>query len=606
MSDLRIHPAIGVARIGNSDQFFIGPEEPGIPANWDAASDRFKPFKDSDGRVLRQAARFRVFQFDADGNPLKEITLDSGAKIEWRVHVANRKASFFSFDGQNGAETNPPYVDRAKRPADDIEKPDGGRGQPLITNRRNARVADRRSIEIDPGEVAVSAPGSVDLVDHITAAPIKTLGRVQMESDGRLLFFGGSGQSGSSDTPPKPIDEYASNDGWFDDMSDGVIQATVTFPDGHTQAATSAWVIVGPPKFAPGIRNVVALYDTLWDMAVRLPLSCQPGSDPTLLDLAAQQQSWNGQTNEFAASYEPSFLRHIYPMLSRALAARDVHQPPPEHPDYHGTLVDWTRLSQRSEDQMRRAVFNRIRDPNSNELNRKNMPRGLGDDYTTLDNFETDPANSPPPSPRAFLSLTKVQYALLKAWAVGRFKEDWTFGDVRFAPIPQPTGLVTPHGLDLAALENCVGGPFYPGIEVSWLIRQSELYAGAFRLKEPGFTIGPLTFAAGFFSQQMALPWHADFYDCHREEHTPDGSDERMYYMWWTAQRPDDIRESATSPYQRWVAAFDAANNGIAQDDPDDITNLARFEQMRTRWSELSFIVLDGDQFVAQSTKAES
>lgn len=605
MAELRIHPAIGVARIGNSDSFFIGPEEPGIPGNWDPSNAKFKPFRDGQGRILRQAARFRVFQFDDAGNPVKELTVADGIKIEWRVHVANRKASFFSFNGQSGA-TNPPYVDRAKRPDDAVEKPDGGLGQPPRTNKRNAHISNRRGLEIDPGEVVISSPGSVDLVDSQTSAPIKLLGRLQMNPDGRLLFLGGLGESASSDVPPKAIDEYASNDGWFDDMSDGVVRAFVTFPDGHTEAAAPAWVIVGPPKFAPGIRNVVTLYDTLWDMAVRLPLVCKPGSDPILQDLVLQQQSWQNQTNEFSPGYEPSFTGHIYPILSRALASRDVHAPPIEHPDYHGTLVDWTRLSQRGEDQIRRAVFKRMRDPNSTTPDRLNMPRGLGDDYTTLDNFETDPNNNPPPSARAFLSLTRVQYALLKAWAEGRFKEDWNFGDVRFAPIPVPSGTVTPHGLDLAALENCVGGPFYPGIEVSWLIRQPELHAGAFRLKEPGIVLGPLTFQPGFFSQQMALPWHADFYDCHREEHTPDDSDERLYYMWWTAQRPDDVRADATSPYERWVAAFDPANNGNVSDDPDDISNLARFEQMRTRWSQLRFVVLDGDQFVAEKSLPES
>jgi len=225
-----------------------------------------------------------------------------------------------------------------------------------------------------------------------------------------------------------------------------------------------------------------------------------------------------------------------------------------------------------------------------------NMPRGLGDDYTTLDAFENGDPN--PPSAGSFLSLTRVQYALLKAWAEGRFKEDWTFGDVRFSPIPAP-GAITPHGLDCAAMENCVGGPFYPGIEVSWLVRQPEIYAAAFRLKNAEFDLGPLRFQAGFFSQQMALPWQADFYDCHKEEHTPDGADESLIYMWWTAQRPDDIRADADGPYRRWVEPFDAAKESGAPD-PDDLTNLARFEQMRTRWSELSFLVLDGDQFIEQ------
>src|SRR5712692_3427439 len=105
MANLRIHPAIGVARVGNSQQFFVGPENPGVPANWDADNTKFKSFKDAEGKILRQAARFRIFQFDDAGNPVKEVTRGDGVTIEWRVHVANRKASFFTFNGQSGAET---------------------------------------------------------------------------------------------------------------------------------------------------------------------------------------------------------------------------------------------------------------------------------------------------------------------------------------------------------------------------------------------------------------------------------------------------------------------------------------------------------------------
>ena len=39
------------------------------------------------------------------------------------------------------------------------------------------------------------------------------------------------------------------------------------------------------------------------------------------------------------------------------------------------------------------------------------------------------------------------------------------------------------HVLDRAAAENAVGGPFYPGIDVSWLIRARELYAEPFRFR---------------------------------------------------------------------------------------------------------------------------
>jgi hypothetical protein len=596
MPNLRIHPAIGVARIGNSAEFFVGPEIPGIPGNWDSDNNAFKKFKDADGKVLRQAARFRVFEFDDAGNPVKEVTLADGVTIQWSAHVANRKASFFTFHGQSGAETNPPYLDRDKRPAESIERKERGRGEPELKNKRNAAVTDRRGLEIDPGVVSISSPGSVDLIDAHTAAPIKLLGQLKMENEGRLIFLGGSGQSASTQTAPPPIDDYANNDTWFDDMCDGVIQAVVTHPNGETEIAQSSWIIVGPPKFAPGIRNVVSFYDLLWDMAVRLRLPCQPAGDPVLQDLVAQQQAWQDATGDFAPGYQPSFMAHVYPVLSRALAAYDVHVT--IRRDAHATFADWKRLSQANGDvaQMRQSVFRRIRNPNSDAVDWMNMPRGLGDDYTSLDDFENSLVDSPTAS--AFLSLTKVQYALLKAWAEGRFKEDWTFGDVTYAPVPTSTG-VTPHGLDCAALENCVGGPFYPGIEVSWLIRRPELYSAAFRLKEPGFAIGPLTFQAGFFSQQMALPWHADFYDCHKEDHTTDDAQEPLIYMWWTAQRPDDIRAEEDGPFSRWVERFDAFKEPDVAD-PDDLGNFARFEQMRTRWSELSFIVLTGDEHLEQ------
>ena len=58
----KIHPAIGIARVGNSpDEFFIGPErigeEPDPPGG----------FKDAQCRVKRQAARFRIFAHHDDG-----------------------------------------------------------------------------------------------------------------------------------------------------------------------------------------------------------------------------------------------------------------------------------------------------------------------------------------------------------------------------------------------------------------------------------------------------------------------------------------------------------------------------------------------------------
>lgn len=83
----RIHPAIGIARVGNSpDEFSVGPEAPG---------ERPVPpgvFKDAQCRVKRQAARFRIFAHHDDGSA-RELT-DAEAEITWTVHLVNAKAAY--------------------------------------------------------------------------------------------------------------------------------------------------------------------------------------------------------------------------------------------------------------------------------------------------------------------------------------------------------------------------------------------------------------------------------------------------------------------------------------------------------------------------------
>src|SRR5438477_6272318 len=103
-STFRIHPAFGIARVGDADGTgFIGPELPGVPANWNFETGAFEKFKVG-GRIKRQGVRFRVFEFASDGSLVGEASPGQGAvaAIEWTVHVANRKASFFQFDGSNG------------------------------------------------------------------------------------------------------------------------------------------------------------------------------------------------------------------------------------------------------------------------------------------------------------------------------------------------------------------------------------------------------------------------------------------------------------------------------------------------------------------------
>jgi hypothetical protein len=256
------------------------------------------------------------------------------------------------------------------------------------------------------------------------------------------------------------------------------------------------------------------------------------------------------------------------------------------------SFLNWNRLADPGVDglPLRRSVFRRLRDPDAKAIDWHNMPLGLGDDYDHLEDA------SPPPT--GLLSLTRIQHALLEQWSEGRFDvSDWTGAE---PAIPSVAG-VTPEGLDEAALENCVGGPFYPGIEVSWLVRVADLYEEPFRFKvdprpeaeatKPPRKIGALTFGPGFFSQQMALPWQADFYDCHKEEReTPD--DRIHKYMWWTAIRPDDVYPPGETEQQPWVRRFKPA--GMSFEDFEGSPE--RFVRMQKKWHTLKFVIRVGDR----------
>src|SRR6185503_18852313 len=89
--------------------------------------------------------------------------------------------------------------------------------------------------------------------------------------------------------------------------------------------------------------------------------------------------------------------------------------------------------------------------------------------------------------------LTHIQYQMLKKWKEGKFLHDGADSSVASAHI-------TPEGLDRAALESCVGGPFYPGIEAGWLLRDVFAYDEPFRLSHRGLEAGDIT-------KQMSVPW---------------------------------------------------------------------------------------------------
>src|SRR5216684_364488 len=207
----KIFPSIGVARIGNNrssspQDFYVGPEIPNtviVPPNG---------YKDSSGQVRRQAGRFRIYGWE-NGVVMGEIT-SAVADITWTVELANTKAAFNAFHGI------------------------GHTG-----SLRNASVTDRSSLRITPGPRTIAGPNGAARFDNglFMGVPVP-LGEIQTDASGRLLVLGGFGASGSPTNAP--FTNFANNDGWHDDVSDGPVTAAVTLKGSKAPVqAGSAWVI---------------------------------------------------------------------------------------------------------------------------------------------------------------------------------------------------------------------------------------------------------------------------------------------------------------------------------------------------------------------------
>ncbi|AMV40966.1 LodA/GoxA family CTQ-dependent oxidase [Planctomyces sp. SH-PL62] len=126
--------------------------------------------------------------------------------------------------------------------------------------------------------------------------------------------------------------------------------------------------------------------------------------------------------------------------------------------------------------------------------------------------------------------------------------------------------------LDRVALEACVGGPLYPGIEAgdSILGDASRYEEGeAFRLSHGAVLPGEVT-------QANAVPWQADFMACRWEE----TSGPRLRRLaWWPAQRPDDVFPAVgATEMVPWA-------RGLGED----------FQDMVDKWDRLGVVVDKGN-----------
>ena len=414
---------------------------------------------------------------------------------------------------------------------------------------------------------------------------------IQQDGHNRLLVLGGRGNSGSVRTGlgEPSIQNYANNDGWFDDTSDGPVGASLLcqilkvdgrdpLPSQAGQISVAvddpAWVIVGYPRFAPQIIDIVTLDEVVEDLAIRHfafrpemygippfdPSTSPPRTDDALR-IWREQSRWN-------PDYYPHFYRDIWPILTRpqqyswvmdfdSFTGGDPHNDTPGQggnldpdllsiPPYHGQdPAEQQRFLAR-----RKFVFEVLRRPG--EENQLTRPLSPGQSYAAQSSHYhrqesshsarltgdlqnrllampylcgDNPLSNSVPS--KFLRLTDTMLFLLGQWALGKFinekREDIPIDAAR-------ARAKTGRQLDQGVLDNLLGGAFCPGGEVSWIIRNPAIYARPYRIKaSTSYTAGSLStpgdiasgsagFALGMepgdLTRYSGVPWQSDFNEC--------------------------------------------------------------------------------------------
>jgi hypothetical protein len=474
INSVSIYPPIGIARIGNSPDYFLASEVPGVeptPSNG---------YKDHEGRILKQAVKFKLYAFDKEGKVLGEIT-DRIAKAQWHVHVANVKAAWYEFNNA-------------------LDLPQAG----IPSVFRNSSASDRSQLAIKPSPVEITGVNisgeSYHFDDGKFYGKKVNLGHVETDDSGRLIFVPGSGDAESKDNEPPTT--FANNEGWHDDTCDGVVRATVEI-DGQTFEAKPAMVAVTPPNFGPGLFGVVTMNDVAQDLFIR---------EMNYPDSAA-----NGVV----------FYEHIYPLFERMTNTQWVnegfsmlfgHNSPSDFTDPE--LLKMLENPDEANKNLREKVFGWFRDPSSEKFEPQQVPPFYGDgfgEYVGLAIVD--------------LPITTTQYNRLKKWAKGEFTTGKTIK-------PKPFDEMTPeeqiNALNQAPLEECLGGPFHPGIELTWPLRVKLMWDEPYRLKvvdkgedtqlnfgpllSPQIALsdnGPLSKSGpGALTRWLGVPWQTDEASC--------------------------------------------------------------------------------------------
>ena len=242
MKRYMIHPAIGIARVGNSSEFYLDSDTYGQVEN--------NRYKDDLGRVKKKAVKFNVIEYEYEGSKLisTKILTEDDYEINWSVRLVNKKAVAPNFD------------ERGFRNQDYPNKED-------LTIDSNIKYAKRSS-------------DAVSLEGKFKGESIN-LGKIFVDDNNSLFVLGGDGKS-IAIPKESPIRSFANNDNWCDDTSDGIIKAEIKV-NNESIEAEPAWLIVAPPDYAPHLKSIVSLWDIVYHAAAEKHDDLKVKDDSTVI-----------------------------------------------------------------------------------------------------------------------------------------------------------------------------------------------------------------------------------------------------------------------------------------------------------------------------------
>ena len=501
----RIYPSIGIARVGNGParkkHVIFSPEIP-----WANLFEVDNDYLTKNGKIKKQAQRFYIYACDDEGNPVGQIDPNE-YDIEWTVEVANKKPFWYDFNNSldlsiqldNHQNISPRFFDDRIAPGictryrnpnvlDEGKRKEGG------TNYREELVNSPGPVSVDsnnhykkiggefpfPRSVEEDGENSPKLISKL-AKKLKrgthkvNLGTIEYDN-GTLIFYGADGLSGSLN-PSDLNTDFADNSNWYDDICDGRVTARITHKTTQetyelNDARSAAWVASAPPDYAPQIQPISTLYD----------LIVGAGSQPD--------------------EFNPE-ISLVFPLLYRFYRMQWVNASDFLAPSFRETIDKLTAegkfhcLYSNSPEcaPVRQEIFDMFRNPYYPMANEPVIPSNQTTDLTQtesgteklkLPTYPGDGINYPG-SPAQWFAIPPLLYEQLRQWKDGNFEtpRHFNFANIdemgRFyqsqfldaAQDPAKSGLL----MTRAVLETLYGGGFHPGVELTWPMRHSQMYA---------------------------------------------------------------------------------------------------------------------------------